>query len=62
MVEAGEQLLAFERSDGGERLRCTFNLSDRAASFAPSGKKLIGTGRIDDSALGPYAGIIEELE
>jgi alpha-glucosidase len=62
IVEAGEQLLVFERSDRSERLRCTFNLSDRPASFTRSGNSLIETGGIDDALLRPYAGIIEELE
>jgi alpha-glucosidase len=61
-VEVGEQMLVYERSDGRARLRCTFNLSDRPASFTPSGKQLIGTGSIDDASLGPYAGVVEELE
>ena len=39
IIEAGEQTLAFERSDRGELLRCTFNLSDRPVSFTPSGEE-----------------------
>ncbi len=62
IIEAGEQTLAFERSDRGELLRCTFNLSDRPVSFTPSGRRLIESGRVDDASLGPYAGTIEELQ
>jgi alpha-glucosidase len=61
IVEAGDQRLVFERDEGKERLRCTFNLSDRPASFEPSGKVLICSGNIDGGALGPYAGLIEEI-
>ena len=61
IVEAGEQVLVFERIDPTSRLRCTFNLSDRAASFMPSGRPLISTGEIDDGTLGPYAALIEEI-
>jgi alpha-glucosidase len=61
IVEAGDQRLVFERDEGKERLRCTFNLSDRPATFEPSGKVLISSGNIDAGALGPYAGLIEEI-
>jgi alpha-glucosidase len=59
--EAGDQLLTFERSDGHQRLRCTFNLSERPATFTPAGRKLLTAGTIEDRSLGPYAGIVEEL-
>jgi alpha-glucosidase len=62
IVEAGDQILVFERRDDRAQLRCTFNLSDRPATFKASGKKLIGTGLIEDSSLGPYAAIVEELK
>jgi alpha-glucosidase len=61
IIEAGEQMLVFERAAAGNRLRCAFNLSDRAASFAAAGKKLIGTGEIDGGSLGAYAAIVEEF-
>ena len=61
LVEAGEQLLVFERSENAERLRCTFNLSDRPVPFRPSGKRLISVGPVDDNALGAYGAIIEEI-
>jgi alpha-glucosidase len=61
VVEAGDQRLVFERSHGAQCLRCTFNLSDRAAPFIASGKALIAAGDIDGGVLGPYAGVIEEI-
>jgi alpha-glucosidase len=61
LVEAGTQLLAFERSDGRETLRCTFNLSDAAAAFRRSGKELLATGDCAKDKLGAYAALIEEL-
>jgi hypothetical protein len=54
-------LLAFERSDGRETLRCTFNLSDAAAAFRRSGKELLATGDCAKDKLGAYAALIEEL-
>ncbi len=61
IVTAGEALLVFDRRDGGEHLRCTFNLGDGALSFKASGRSLISTGEIDDETIGPYAAVIEEL-
>jgi alpha-glucosidase len=61
IVEAGDQRLVFERSDGGQLLRCTFNLSDHPAPFAASGSRLIATGNIDEGELGPYAALVEEI-
>ena len=62
IVEASGEMLRFERSDGRSRLRCTFNLSEKPAKLVQSGKKLIETGVIDDMAIGPYSGMVEELE
>ena len=61
IVEAGEQRLVFERVDGGERLRCTFNLSDRPARFRPEYRLLISAGDIGLEALGPFAALIEAV-
>jgi len=61
IVEAGEQLLVFERHAGDESLRCSFNLSDRSAGFKASGKTIISNGDIDEGSLGPYAAIVEEI-
>jgi alpha-glucosidase len=60
IVEAGAQRLVFERRHRRERLRCTFNLSDRPVSFTAAGRKLLAAGEID-GALGPYAAIVEEI-
>lgn len=62
IVEAGEQLLAFERSAAGERLRCTFNLSDRPAHSAPCGRPLISAGQVDAGDIGPYGALVEVIE
>ena len=62
LVEAGPQRLVFDRSIDNRKLRCTFNLSSSAASFRRSGERLFETGDIADSAMGPYAALIEELE
>lgn len=62
IVEAGEQKLVFERAADGQRLRCTFNLSDRPASFTRAGKALLHSGDIDGGRLGAYAAVIEEIE
>jgi alpha-glucosidase len=61
LVEAGAQLLVVDRSDGGETLRCTFNLSGNAARSRRSGKELLATGDSAEDELGPYAALIEEL-
>jgi alpha-glucosidase len=61
IVEATDRMLIFDRTDGSERLRCTFNLSDRPASFAAAGRKLIATGVIHRASLGPYAALVEAI-
>ena len=61
VTESGGSLLIFERSASGERLRCSFNLSDREAPFAFGGKELIRAGDVDAATLGPYSAIIEEI-
>jgi alpha-glucosidase len=62
LVEAGTQRLVFDRGEGLQQVRCTFNLSSAAAPFRPSGKRLLATGEVTDHALGAYAATIEELE
>jgi alpha-glucosidase len=61
IIEAGDQLLIFERADGRELMRCTFNLSDRPIGFTPTGIRLLGAGDIENGSLGPYAVIVEEI-
>jgi alpha-glucosidase len=61
LVEAGPQKLVFDRADGQEALRCTFNLSSAEATWRSSGKRLFATGDCTNEALGPYAALIEEL-
>ena len=60
-VEAGEQRLVFVRELGAERLRCTFNLSERSTPFQPSGETMLSTGQVDGGSLGPYGAVIEEI-
>jgi len=62
VLEAGEQLLIFERARGGERLRCSFNLSERPSKFTAAGKIVMRSGDIDGGRLGPYAAVVEEIE
>jgi alpha-glucosidase len=61
VIEADEQLLVFDRHDGCEHLRCTFNLSAGAPTFVAAGMKLLSNGEIGERALGPYAAVIEEI-
>ena len=61
IIEACKQLLVFERADGRQRLRCTFNLSAATVTFSAAGETLLSTGEIDGSSLGPYAAIVEEI-
>jgi alpha-glucosidase len=62
ILEAGEQRLVFERSGGGETLRCSFNLSDRPASFQAPGEQLLSAGEVRSDMLGPYSAVIEEIQ
>jgi alpha-glucosidase len=61
VIEAGERLLVFDRSAGGQRLRCTFNLSQTQVSFHSSGTAILTAGEVDGGELGPYAALIEEI-
>jgi len=61
IIEAAGQRLVFERERDGERVRCTFNLSEERAPFAPQGTTLVSTGDVRGDALGPYAGIVENV-
>jgi alpha-glucosidase len=61
IVEAGEQLLRFERSHDGQRLLCSFNLSERPAPFRGSGSISIATGECSSEALGAFSAVIEDL-
>lgn len=61
VLEAGSGRLVFDRTNGGETLRCTFNFTDAAQAFRPSGSEIIRAGEIDPDALAPYAALIEEI-
>jgi alpha-glucosidase len=58
---ADDQLLVFERTANGSRVRCTFNLSDRAAEHDPAGRTIAATGDLDGGVLGPYSAVVEEM-
>ncbi len=61
VVEAGEQMLRFERVHDGQRLLCSFNLSDRAATVDASGAMLLSSGEVSAHSLGAYSAIIEDI-
>ena len=61
VIEAGDALLVFDRASDGQRLRCTFNLSDRQLHHAESGQSVFSTGTADGASLGPFAATIEEI-
>jgi alpha-glucosidase len=59
--ETSDQVVAFERAQGAERLACVFNLSDSpAANPAPGGEALVAAGGADPSlpTLPPASGFI----
>ena len=58
---ADDQLLAFERTANGSRIRCTFNLSDRPANHNSLGAEIAGVGDLDGGVLGPYSAVVEEI-
>jgi alpha-glucosidase len=62
IIEAGDQLLVFDRRACGVQLRAAFNLSDRPIAYASSGRTLIATGNWRQNQLGPYAATIEEID
>ena len=59
--EAGEALLVFDRLVPGQRLRCTFNLSEDTVPNQRSGTTILRTGQVDGSSLGPYGAVVEEV-
>jgi alpha-glucosidase len=58
---ADNQLLSFERVGLGSRIRCTFNLSDRAVSYDAQGNQIAVVGNLDGGILDAYSGVIEEI-
>lgn len=61
ILQSDADVLAFERTADGDRLRCTFNLSDRPAPFRPAGRLLVSAGTLDGEELGAYSAVIEEI-
>lgn len=61
VMEAGDQLLVFERALGGQRIRCSFNLSPEPVDWDCAGKVLIETGESRAGSLAPWSAVIEEV-
>ena len=62
ILEAGERLLVFDRWQGGERLRCAFNLSEGDISYRSADNPLITSGRVSSDTLGSYSAVVELVE
>ena len=64
IVEAGEALLAFERSDGAARLLCAFNLGDESLDWQPvegaRWRVMTEVGGASISRLPPLSGMVLE--
>ena len=62
VVEAGDQLLRFHRTDNGQTMQCSFNLSDRPVPRpAPAGRALLSAGEVGPGELGPWSGLVEDV-
>jgi alpha-glucosidase len=62
ILEAGEQLLVFERQADGESLRCSFNLSaSPAARNAPVGAEIMSVGDVGLDQLGSWSAVVERV-
>ncbi len=61
ILEAGRQLLCFERQHRAQRLRCTVNLSELEVPWQRTGRLLLSSGDVADDRLGAYAACIEEV-
>ena len=64
-IDTNHDILAFERVSGDELLLCVFNLTDAPVDFLspiPIVDRLIDTGTVGATALGPYAGYIAVVD
>ena len=64
-VDTSQDILAFERRAGAQRLLCVFNLSDTLIDWLPPADaehRLIHTGEAGATTLAPYAGYIAVLD
>ena len=64
-IESNHDILAFERVTATERLLCVFNLGDTPINWIPPhsvGARLIDTGEMGDTVLGPFAGCIAVVD
>jgi alpha-glucosidase len=59
--ESPAPLLVFERSYGGERWLCQFNMSGEWAAATNDGETVLATGEIAEGCLGPYAARLSRL-
>ncbi|GAA3885707.1 alpha glucosidase [Sphingomonas limnosediminicola] len=60
VLDADDRRLVFERSEAGQRLRCTFNLSATPFPFEAKGKVLMTSGPVEGE-LGRYSGVVEAI-
>jgi alpha-glucosidase len=61
LIEAGDQLLIFVREGGGERMRCSFNLSAAPVQTEIGADLLVCVGDMDVDRLGRWSAAIERL-
>jgi alpha-glucosidase len=62
IVRLTDQLIVFERESAGQKLRCSFNLSDSPAELpSMQAAELVTVGEVADGRLGPWSAIIEKL-
>ena len=61
VIEAGDQLLMFERALGSQKLRCSFNLSAEPVEWRSAGKILVSTAEPGRGQLAPWSAVIEEM-
>lgn len=62
ILEASANLLVFERVEGEEKLRCSFNMSPSSvARVSGQGRQLLASGQVQEGSLGAWSAVIEEL-
>ncbi|MGO7251830.1 alpha-glucosidase C-terminal domain-containing protein, partial [Rhizobium brockwellii] len=65
LLHADEQLLAFERREGEQRLLCLFNLGDTPVTLPPAlprgGRVLVHINSATDERLGAFGAAIREM-
>jgi alpha-glucosidase len=62
IVRLTDQLIVFERESAGQKLRCSFNLSDSPAELpSVQAAELVTVGEVAGERLGAWSAIIEKL-